>query len=106
MTWPAAAGPPVLDGLAEMGRTLLYLAGLVLLIGVLSHALAWVFTRKRTVRWVWQTWNLLGAVLLLIGLAAIGYGWLVLGLQTGAGSAVAGLGLLLASAGLWMIVPV
>jgi hypothetical protein len=34
------------------------------------------------------------------------YAWGVLGLQSGWGSLLLGLGLLLASAGLWMLVPV
>jgi hypothetical protein len=34
------------------------------------------------------------------------YAWLALGLQSGAGSLLLGVGLLLASAGLWMLVPV
>ena len=96
----------MLERVAEAGRLLLYVGGLIVAIGALSHALAWVLTRERTVRWVWRAWNVLGTVLLLVGMAAIGYGWLGLGLQTAPGSVVAGLGLLLASAGLWMIVPV
>ena len=96
----------MLQSFVEMGRTLAIVAGLVLLIGVVSHALAWVLTRRRTVHWVWGYWNVLGAALLAMGVAAIGYGWLALGLQTGLGSIMVGLGLLLASAGLWMLVPV
>ena len=86
--------------------TLVYIAGLVVFIGVTAHALTWVLTRKRTVQWVWGYWNVLGSALLLAGLAAIGSGWLVFGLQTTAGGGLAGLGLLLASAGLWMIIPI
>jgi hypothetical protein len=56
--------------------------------------------------WVWGYWNVVGAALLIFGVTGIGYGWLGLGLDTTAGSALAGLGLLLASAGLWMLIPV
>ncbi len=86
--------------------TVAYIAGLVVFIGVIAHALTWVLTRRRTVQWVWGYWNVLGGALLLIGIGTIGYGWLVFGLQTTAGSGLAGLGLLLASAGLWMILPI
>jgi hypothetical protein len=96
----------MLETLADTGRALLYLAGLVVLIGAVAHGLGWVLTRRRTVRWVWRAWNVLGVLLLVSGVAAMGVGWMVLGWQTGMGSAVTGLGLLLASVGLWMIVPV
>jgi hypothetical protein len=96
----------VLDRLADAGRTLLLLAGAAVGIGALAHFLGWLVVRSRTAHLVWRAWSVLGVGLLLAGLAAIGYGWGVLGLQTGAGSALVGLGLLLASAGLWMIVPV
>jgi len=101
---------PMLQGalrtLGEAASTLAYYAGLVLFVGVTAHAVAWALTRRRTVQWVWGYWNLLGSLLLVAGLTAIGYGWLALGLHTAAGSALAGVGLLLASAGLWMIIPV
>ena len=87
-------------------RALLLYGSAVLLLGVVAHALGWLLTRGRTARWVWGYWNVLGVGLLLLGVAGIGYGWFALGLQTNAGSAVAGLGLLLASAGLWMLIPV
>jgi hypothetical protein len=95
-----------LQSVGEAIGTLAYLAGLVLLIGVVSHGLAWVLTRRRTASWVWSYWNGLGAAVLLAGLAVTGYAWMVLGLQTSAGSVVAGIGLLLLSAGLWMLIPV
>ena len=93
------------SSLAEAGRFLLYGAGLVVGIGALAHALGWLVTRRGTARWVWRFWNGVGAVLFVAGLALIGYGWLGLGLGTGLGSALVGVGLLLASAGLWMLVP-
>jgi hypothetical protein len=96
----------VLQSLGEAGSALAYYAGLVLFIGVTAHAVTWALTRRRAVEWVWGYWNVLGSLLLLGGLAAIGYGWLALGLHTAAGSALAGAGLLLASAGLWMIIPI
>jgi hypothetical protein len=86
--------------------TVAYLAGLVVLIGVAAHALAWVLTRRRTAAWVWGYWNGLGTLVLLAGVTALGYAWLVFGLGSNAGSALAGLGLLLLSAGLWMLIPV
>ncbi len=95
-----------LQSVGEAIGTLASVAGLVLLIGVVSHALAWVLTRRRTASWVWSYWNGLGAAVLLAGLAATGYAWMVLGLQTNAGSGLAGVGLLLLSAGLWMLIPV
>ena len=48
----------------------------------------------------------LGTVLLASGVAGMLYGWLALGLSTTWGSLLTGLGLLLASAGLWMLVPI
>jgi hypothetical protein len=86
--------------------TLVSIGGLVIFIGVTAHALTWVLMRRRAVQWVWGYWNILGSVLLLAGLTALGYAWVALGLQSVGGSALAGLGLLLASAGLWMIVPI
>jgi hypothetical protein len=86
--------------------TLLSIGGLVIFIGVSAHALTWALMRRRAVQWVWGYWNILGSALLLLGLTAIGYGWLALGLESAGGSTLAGVGLLLASAGLWMIVPI
>ena len=94
------------ERLAETGRMLVYIAGLVLLIGAASHALAWILTRRGTVRWVWRAGNVLGAMFLGFGVVAITYAWAGLGLHTGPGGLVAGLALLLASAGLWMLVPI
>jgi hypothetical protein len=96
----------VLHGLGSTASTVAYIAGLMVFIGATAHALGWLLTRRRAAAWVWGYWNLLGAVLLLAGLGGLGYGWFVLGLHSSAGSALAGLGLLLASAGLWMIVPI
>ena len=87
-------------------RTLLYLAAFIVLIGATAHAVTWLLFRQRTARWVWSYWNLLGTTLLALGVAAMAYGWLGLGLETAAGSAVTGAGLLLASAGLWMLIPI
>ena len=96
----------LLQSAGDALATVAYLAGLVLLIGVSAHALAWLLTRRRTVAWVWTYWNGLGTIVLLAGLTALGYAWLVFGLASTAGSALAGLGLLLLSAGLWMLIPV
>jgi hypothetical protein len=86
--------------------TLVSIGGLVVFIGVSAHALTWLLMRRPAAEWVWGYWNILGSALLLSGLAAIGYAWFALGLQSIGGSALAGFGLLLASAGLWMIVPI
>ncbi|HEV8675677.1 MAG TPA: hypothetical protein VGX21_16645 [Methylomirabilota bacterium] len=91
---------------AHAASFLAYYAGLVVLIGVVAHVVTWVITRKGTARWVWNYWTVVGAVLMLAGLAGIGYGWLGLGLDTVAGTGAAGLGLLLLSAGLWMVIPI
>ena len=92
--------------LADAGRLLLLGAGLVVGIGALAHALGWLLTRRGAGAFVWRAWNILGALLLAVGLVALGYGWGVVGLRTGLGSALVGIGLLLAGAGLWMLVPV
>jgi hypothetical protein len=96
----------MLATLREFGLTLLFLAGGVVLVGALAHALGWLLVRRRTAGLVWQAWNALGAVLLGVGILSMAYAWLGLGLQSGAGSVLLGVGLLLASAGLWMLVPV
>jgi hypothetical protein len=90
----------------DAARLLVYFAAAVVLLGASAHAFTWLLMRRGGVQWVWGYWNALGAALLVVGTAAMGYGWLVLGLSTTAGSLVSGLGLLLASAGLWMLVPV
>ena len=94
------------EGLGAFVRTLAAFGGLVVAIGVLAHALTWLLFRRRATRFVWSYWNALGVLLIVTGFAGLGYGWLALGLQSTAGSALAGLGLLLLSAGLWMIIPV
>ncbi len=99
-------GRDLLGSLGDFVRTLAYVGALVLLIGTVAHGLAWLLTRRRAAAWVWGAWNGLGAVLLLLGTAATVYAWLALGLETTAGGLLAALGVLLASAGLWMLVPV
>jgi hypothetical protein len=96
----------LLQSAGDVLATVASLAGLVLLIGVSAHALAWLLTRRRAAAWVWSYWNGLGTVVLVAGLVALGYAWLVFGLGSTAGSALAGLGMLLLSAGLWMLIPV
>ena len=96
----------MLERLAEAGRFLLYAGALIVGIGAVSHFLGWLLVRRGTVRFVWAAWNVLGVLLLLAGVVVIGYGWLGIGLHTGWGSTVAGVGLLLASAGIWMLVPI
>jgi hypothetical protein len=92
--------------LTEFGETLLFLLGGAVLIGALAHALGWLFMRRGTVDFVWRAWNLLGAMLLGVGIVSMAYAWGALGLQSRWGSLLLGLGLLLASAGIWMLVPV
>jgi hypothetical protein len=92
--------------LTEFGETLLFLFGGVVLIGSLAHALGWLLARRRTAEFVWEAWNVLGAVLLGVGILGMAYAWVALGLQSAWGSVVLGLGLLLASAGIWMLVPI
>jgi hypothetical protein len=94
------------EAVGAASRTLAYIAGLILLVAVISHGLTWLITRRRTAFLVWGYWNRFGAALLAAGILAIGYGWWALGLQTPVGSAVIALGLLLASAGLWMLIPI
>jgi hypothetical protein len=94
------------QSVAAAAGTVAYIAGLVVLVGVTAHALTWILTRRRTVRWVWSYWNALGSTMLVAGLAVLGYGWLAFGLQTSPGSVLVGVGLLLLSAGLWMLIPV
>ena len=96
----------MLRGLVDFGETLLFLLGGVVLIGALAHALGWLLTRRGTARLVWRAWNALGALLLALGVLGMAYAWAVLGLGSTWGSLLLGLGLLLASAGLWMLVPV
>jgi hypothetical protein len=96
----------MLESLADFGRTLLTLLAAVVLLGALAHALGWLLGRRHPARFVWRRWNGLGALLLLAGLATMAYGWASHGLGTGAGSTLVALGLLAASAGLWMLVPI
>ncbi len=104
--WLSAIVDRALQTLGDAAATLAYVVGLVVLVAVGSHALAWLLTRRRTAAWVWGYWNGVGAAILVVGLAAVAYAWLAVGLATPLGSAVAGVGLLLLSAGLWMLVPV
>jgi hypothetical protein len=92
--------------LVDFGETLLFLLGGVVLIGALAHALGWLLTRRGTAQLVWRAWNVLGALLLALGVLGMAYAWTALGLGSTWGSLLLGLGLLLASAGLWMLVPV
>jgi hypothetical protein len=96
----------MLNSLAEFGQMLLLLVGGVVLLGAVAHALAWLLVRRRTARLVWRAWNVLGVLFLGLGVLGMAYAWWELGLQSGLGSVVLGVGLLLASAGLWMLVPV
>jgi hypothetical protein len=96
----------VLETAAEFARLLLLLVGGVVLIGALAHLLGWLVGRRGTASFVWQAWNVLGTAFLALGTVAMVYAWWGLGLQSTGGSLLLGTGLLLASAGLWMLVPV
>ena len=96
----------MLRALADFGETVLFLLGGVVLIGALAHVLGWLLARRRAAQFVWRAWNLLGALALGLGVLSMAYAWGALGLQSAWGSLLLGLGLLLASAGLWMLVPV
>jgi hypothetical protein len=90
----------------EFAETLLFLLAGVVLIGAVAHAAGWFLARRQAAEFVWRAWNILGILLLGLGILGMGYAWVALGLQSGPGSLLLGLGLLLASAGLWMLVPV
>jgi len=92
--------------LTDFGETLLVLFGGVVLIGSLAHALGWLLARRGAVEFVWRAWNVLGAIFLSTGIVGMAYAWVAFGLQSGWGSLLLGLGLLLASAGIWMLVPI
>jgi hypothetical protein len=96
----------MLRALVDFAETLLVLVGGVVLIGALAHALGWLLVRRRTAQFVWWAWNVLGALLLAGGVLGMAYAWGPLGLESVWGSLLLGLGLLLASVGLWMLVPV
>jgi hypothetical protein len=96
----------MLSTLTAFGETLLFLLGGVVLIGALANVLGWALARRGTAEFVWRAWNVLGAGLLGVGVLAMAYAWVALGLQSGWGSLLLGLGLLLASAGIWMLVPI
>ena len=77
-----------------------------LVLGAVAHVLGWLLARRRTAQFVWRAWNVLGVLLLALGVVGIGYAWGALGLESSWGSLLLGLGVLLASAGIWMLVPV
>jgi hypothetical protein len=95
-----------MTALADFAATLVLLLGGAILIGTVAHALGWFLARRATAEFVWRTWNLFGVGLLLVGIVGMAYAWAALGLQSGTGSLLLGLGLLLASAGIWMLVPI
>jgi hypothetical protein len=92
--------------LVEFAETVVFLLAGVVLLGAVAHVLGWLLARRRTAQFVWRAWNVLGVLLLGLGVVGIGYAWAALGLESSAGSLLLGLGVLLASAGIWMLVPV
>jgi hypothetical protein len=96
----------LIQGLGEAVLLVVYLTAAVVLLGASAHGLTWLLFRRRGAAWVWGYWNTLGVALLAGGTVTMLYGWLALGLSSPWGSLLTGLGLLMASAGLWMLVPV
>jgi hypothetical protein len=92
--------------LVEFAETVVFLLAGVVLLGAVAHLLGWLLARRGTAQFVWRAWNVLGVLFLGLGVLGIGYAWGALGLQSGWGSLLLGLGVLLASAGIWMLVPV
>ena len=96
----------MLTTLVEWAEMLVFLLAGIVLIGALAHLLGWLLARRQTAQFVWRAWNVLGTLFLSLGVLGIVYAWGTLGLQSGWGSLLLGLGVLLASAGIWMLVPV
>ena len=92
--------------LVEFAETVVFLLAGVVLLGALAHLLGWLLARRQTAQFVWRAWNVLGMLFLGLGVVGMVYAWGTLGLQSGWGSLLLGLGVLLASAGIWMLVPV
>ena len=96
----------MLTTLVEWAETLVFLLAGIVLIGALAQLLGWLLARRQTAQFVCRAWNVLGTLVLSLGVLGIVYAWGTLGLQSGWGSLLLGLGVLLASAGIWMLVPV
>jgi len=92
--------------LVEFAETVVFLLAGVVLLGAVAHLLGWLLARRQTAQFVWRAWNVLGMLFLGLGVVGMVYAWGTLGLQSGWGSLLLGLGVLLASAGIWMLVPV
>jgi hypothetical protein len=92
--------------LVEFAETVVFLLAGVVLLGALAHLLGWLLARRQTAQFVWRAWNVLGMLFLGLGVVGIVYAWGTLGLQSGWGSLLLGLGVLFASAGIWMLVPI
>ena len=92
--------------LVEFAETVVFLLAGVVLLGALAHLLGWLLARRQTAQFVWRAWNVLGMLFLGLGVVGMVYAWGTLGLQSGWGSLLLGLGVLFASAGIWMLVPI
>jgi hypothetical protein len=92
--------------LVEFAETVVFLLAGVVLLGAVAHLLGWLLARRQTAQFVWRAWNVLGMLFLGVGVVGIVYAWGTLGLQSGWGSLLLGLGVLFASAGIWMLVPI
>ena len=92
--------------LVEFAETVVFLLAGGVLLGAVAHLLGWLLARRQTAQFVWRAWNVLGMLFLGLGVVGIVYAWGTLGLQSGWGSLLLGLGVLFASAGIWMLVPI
>jgi hypothetical protein len=92
--------------LVEFAETVVFLLAGVVLLGAVAHLLGWLLARRQTAQFVWRAWNVLGMLFLGLGVVGMVYAWGTLGLQSGWGSLLLGLGVLFASAGIWMLVPI
>jgi len=92
--------------LVEFAETVVFLLAGGVLLGAVAHLLGWLLARRQTAQFVWRAWNVLGMLFLGLGVVGMVYAWGTLGLQSGWGSLLLGLGVLFASAGIWMLVPI
>jgi hypothetical protein len=83
-------------------ETILSLAALVAVVGVLSSVAGRLVTRKKGARWVWDNSTVIGWGLIVVGLAMVAAAFLLDQGGTGLSTKLA-LGSLLMIAGLWMI---
>ena len=83
-------------------ETIVSLAAIVTLIGVLSTLATRLLTRKRGALWAWRHASVIGWLFIALGIGLIAFGFIV-DKSGPAMSAKLGLGSLLLTLGLWMI---